>query len=311
MKKIIKISTILAGIIISSNAVASNTPKTLNIGILGGESATQQIGDNMCVKNFLDKELNVDTKLRNSSDYAGVIQGQLGGTIDLVLNGSASAFASVYTQDPNAVELVAIPQDDTDNSKGYYSVVVVKSDSPYKTLKDLKGKAFGFADPDSTSGYLVPQYQFSQMFGGNMDNKFNNTFSSVTFSGGHEQDLVGVLNGQFDGAVTWSSLVGDRSKGYTSGEFTEFVSAGHPDLMKKIRVIWKSDLIPNGPITIRKNLPEDFKKKVIAALHKLDKEDHPCMEKALGGQLHLANTSLKDYQAIINLRKTLNDNNRS
>ena len=57
MKKIIKISTILAGIIISSNAFASNAPKTLNIGILGGESATQQIGDNMCVKKFLDKEL--------------------------------------------------------------------------------------------------------------------------------------------------------------------------------------------------------------------------------------------------------------
>jgi TRAP-type uncharacterized transport system substrate-binding protein len=35
-------------------------------------------------------------------------------------------------------------------------VVIVKADSPYKTLDDLKGKAFGFADPDSTSGYLIP-----------------------------------------------------------------------------------------------------------------------------------------------------------
>lgn len=40
-------------------------------GILGGQNATQQIGDNQCVKAFLDKELNVDTKLRNSSDYSG------------------------------------------------------------------------------------------------------------------------------------------------------------------------------------------------------------------------------------------------
>ena len=46
-----------------------------------------------------------------------------------------------------------------------------------------------------------------------MDNQFNGFFSSVNFSGGHEQDIVGVLNGQFDAAVTWSSMVGDASKG--------------------------------------------------------------------------------------------------
>ncbi len=65
---------------------AAAQPKELNLGILGGQNATQQIGDNQCVKTFLDKELNVDTKLRNSSDYSGVIQGLLGGKVDVVLS---------------------------------------------------------------------------------------------------------------------------------------------------------------------------------------------------------------------------------
>ncbi len=199
----VRLSAMVAGMMMAWQAAAAQ-PKELNLGILGGQNATQQIGDNQCVKAFLDKELNVDTKLRNSSDYSGVIQGLLGGKVDVVLSMSPSSYASVYLNNPKAVDIVGIAVDDKDQSRGYHSVVIVKADSPYKTLDDLKGKAFGFADPDSTSGYLIPNHAFKEKFGGNADNKYNNTFSSVTFSGGHEQDILGVLNGQFAGAVTWA-----------------------------------------------------------------------------------------------------------
>ncbi len=96
MKKVLSLTTLMAGAMMVFNAAAADAPKELNLGILGGQNATQQIGDNQCVKQFLDKELNVDTKLRNSSDYSGVIQGLLGGKIDLVLSMSPSSFASVY-----------------------------------------------------------------------------------------------------------------------------------------------------------------------------------------------------------------------
>mgnify|MGYP004708132799 FL=1 len=56
--------------VMAANAFAADAPKELNLGILGGQNATQQIGDNQCVKDFFDKELSVDTKLRNSSDYS-------------------------------------------------------------------------------------------------------------------------------------------------------------------------------------------------------------------------------------------------
>ncbi|VTN14363.1 phosphonate ABC transporter, periplasmic phosphonate binding protein [Raoultella terrigena] len=60
------------------------------------------------MKDFLDKELNVDTKLRNSSDYSGVIQGLLGGKVDVVLSMSPSSYASVYINNPKAVDIVGI-----------------------------------------------------------------------------------------------------------------------------------------------------------------------------------------------------------
>lgn len=81
---------------------AAEAPKELNLGILGGQNATQQIGDNQCVKDFFDKELQVDTKLRNSSDYSGVIQGLLGNKIDLVLSMSPASYASVLSAEPKS-----------------------------------------------------------------------------------------------------------------------------------------------------------------------------------------------------------------
>ncbi|ORM50916.1 phosphonate ABC transporter substrate-binding protein [Pantoea conspicua] len=284
---------------------AADAPKQLNLGILGGQNATQQIGDNQCVKTFFDKELGVDTQMRNASDYSGVIQGLLGGKIDMVLSMSPASFASVYLQDPKAVDVVGIVVDDKDQSRGYHSVVIVKADSPYKKLEDLKGKSFGMADPDSTSGFLMPNQAFKKEFGGTVDDKYNNTFSSVTFSGGHEQDILGVLNNQFDGAVTWTSLVGDRNSGYSAGAFGRLIRMDHPDLMKQIRIIWQSPLIPNGPVLVSNKLPADFKAKVVAAIKKLDKEDHACFVKAVGGKQHIGPATVADYQNIIDMKRDL------
>ncbi|XBS71273.1 phosphonate ABC transporter substrate-binding protein [Acerihabitans sp. KWT182] len=308
MKKTLSLAALVAACAIMFNAAAADAPKELNLGILGGQNATQQIGDNQCVKAFFDKKLNVDTKLRNSSDYAGVIQGLLGDKLDMVLSMSPSSYASVYLNKPNAVDLVGIVVDDTDQSRGYYSVVIVKADSPYKKLEDLKGKSFGFADPDSTSGYLIPDFVFKKQFGGNTDNKYNNTFSSVTFSGGHEQDILGVLNGQFDGAVTWTSMTGDYNAGYNTGAFGRLIRMDHPDLMKQIRIIWKSPMIPNGPILVRHSLPADFKAKVVDTIKQLDKEDHACFIKAVGGTQHIEPTSVAEFQNIIDLKRALTQN---
>jgi len=296
---------LVTGALMTFGVNAADAPKQLNLGILGGQNATQQIGDNQCVKSFFDKELNVDTQMRNASDYSGVIQGLLGGKIDMVLSMSPASFASVYLQDPKAVDIVGIVVDDKDQSRGYHSVVVVKADSPYKKLEDLKGKAFGMADPDSTSGFLMPNQAFKKDFGGSVDDKYNNFFSSVTFSGGHEQDILGVLNDQFAGAVTWTSLVGDRSTGYTSGAFTRMMRMDQPDLMNKIRIIWQSPLIPNGPVLVSNKLPAEFKAKVVAAIKKLDKEDHACFVKAVGGEQHIGEATLADYQNVIDMKRDL------
>ena len=50
-----------------------------------------------------------------------------------------------------------------DGTIGYYAVAFVRADSPYKTLDDLKGKIWAWAEPNSSSGYLFPLVGFRNM----------------------------------------------------------------------------------------------------------------------------------------------------
>ena len=78
-------------------------------------------------------------------------------------------------------------------------------------MDDAKGKIFAFADPNSTSGYLVPGAELTAKYG-----KLDAYFSEVKMSGGHEQTIVGVANGDFDAGVSWADGLGNWEDGYTT-----------------------------------------------------------------------------------------------
>ena len=81
-------------------------------------------------------------------------------------------------------------------------------------------------------------------------------------------------------------MVGDYNTGYTTGAFNRLIRMDHPDLMKQIRIIWQSPLIPNGPIPVSNALPADFKAKVVAGSEKAGRRI-ACFIKAMGGTQHI------------------------
>src|SRR5271165_6736786 len=104
---------------------------------------------------YLSQQLGTKVTLRVANDYAAVIEGQRAGNIHIGYYGPASFARALVT----GVKATAFVIDvNSDGSKGYYSVFYVKADSPYKTIDDLKGKALGLVDPNSTSGYNMPLY---------------------------------------------------------------------------------------------------------------------------------------------------------
>ena len=148
MKKLIAAALATTALTTSAFAGGHSISK-FRIGILGGENAQDRMNNNECLRAKTEDLLGVETKLFAPADYNGVIQGLLGGTIDLAWLG-ASGYAKTYLSDPEAVEPVLVKVN-VDGGYGYYSVGFARKDSGITSLESMKGKKFGFGDPNSTS----------------------------------------------------------------------------------------------------------------------------------------------------------------
>lgn len=211
------------------------------------------------VARVFQERTGVEMRIFTATDYAGTVQALTSGQIQMAQLG-ASGYASAWIDSNGAVEPL-VTNKELDGALGYHSILIVKSDSPYKKLDDLKGKTLAWADPNSTSGYLIPLV--SLRGAGIEPEKF---FGRTLFSGGHEQSVLGVINGQLDSAFTWSS------KGHNAGQIRAMVDRGVLK-MDQFRVVWESPLIPNPLVVVRKDMPEDMKRELRAfwiELHKID-----------------------------------------
>ena len=270
-----------------------------NIGILGGENAQDRLNNHECLKTYAEDALGVPVKLFAPADYNGVIQGLLGGTIDMAWLG-ASAYAATYLSDPEAVEPVLV-KINLDGSYGYHSIGFARKDSGVTSLDDMQGKKFGFGDPNSTSGYLIPSIEIPQATGASMEN--GDYFGEVVFTGGHEQTIVAVNNGDIDGGVTWADGQGAWEDGYNSGALRKAVDAGLID-MNDLVEIWRSKPIPEGPIVLRKALPDEVKATMTALVDGMYDADPDCTYNISAGEsLGFDPIAHEAYLSIIEARK--------
>ncbi|UWQ46561.1 phosphonate ABC transporter substrate-binding protein [Leisingera aquaemixtae] len=296
MKKLI--AAVLATTALTA-PVAAEEIKEFRIGILGGENAQDRLNNNECLREYAEKELGVETKLFAPADYNGVIQGLLGGNIDMAWLG-ASGYAKTYLSDPEAVEPVLVKVN-SDGGYGYYSVGFARKDSGITSLEDLKGKTFGFGDPNSTSGYLIPSIEIPNKINASMDS--GDYFGEVKFTGGHEQTIVAVANGDVDGGVTWADGLGEWEDGYQSGALRRAVDAGLVDMNDMVE-IWKSAPIPEGPVVLRKALPAEVKAKMTALMDNLSEIDRDCFYGVAAGEAKSFDPITHDaYEVIIEARK--------
>lgn len=271
------------------------------IGILGGENAQDRLSSHECLKTYTEDALGVETKLFAPADYAGVIQGLVGGTLDMAWLG-ASGYAATYLQDPEAVEPVLV-KINLDGSYGYHSIGFARKDSGITSLDDMEGKVFGFGDPNSTSGYLIPSIEIPQE-GEEITMESGDYFGEVKFTGGHEQTIVAVNNGDIDAGVTWADGQGNWEDGYNSGALRKAVDAGLVD-MNDLVEIWKSKPIPEGPIVLRKSLPADVKEKMVALVDNMHETDQDCSYSISAGEsLGFDPITHDAYLSIIEARKS-------
>ena len=302
MKKTIALA--LASTMLASIAQAQEIEE-FRIGILGGENAQDRMNSYACLQEYTAEALGVPTKLFAPADYNGVIQGLLGGTLDMAWLG-ASAYAATYLQDPEAVEPVLVKVN-LDGSIGYHSIGFARKDAGVATLDDMQGKVFGFGDPNSTSGYLIPSIEIPQA-GEGITMESGEFFGEVKFTGGHEQTIVAVANGDIDAGVTWADGQGNWEDGYNSGALRKAVDAGLVD-MNDLVEIWKSKVIPEGPVVLRKALPAEVKTAMVELVDGLHERDADCAYGvAAGDTLGFEPVTHDVYSSVIAARQAVINN---
>ncbi|MGZ2256478.1 phosphonate ABC transporter substrate-binding protein [Roseobacter sp. A03A-229] len=297
MKKLI--CALVATTALTSTGFAEGITE-FRIGILGGENAQDRLNAHECLKEYTEEALGVPVKIFTPADYNGVIQGLLGGTMDYAWLG-ASSYAAVHIQDPEAVEAVLV-KINLDGSYGYHSIGFARKDSGITSLEDLQGKVFGFGDPNSTSGYLIPSIEIPQE-GDEITMNSGDYFGEVKFTGGHEQTVLAVVNGDIDGGVTWADGQGNWEDGYNSGQLRKMVDNGLID-MNDLVEIWRSKPIPEGPIVLRSALPEDVKATMTTLIDNMYETDPECAYNISAGEsLGFDPITHEAYVSIVEARK--------
>lgn len=196
----------------------------------------------------LQTSLGMPVEVVMPSSYGAVVEGLLAGSVDLARLGPA-AYVSAKKQDAGITAFATVArklpgQGGEDIS--YRSILLVRNDSPYKTLLSLRGKKVALVDPDSTSGALIPRHVFSRVIKAPLDKYFG----QVVYSGAHDLSMSNLSKGRID-AIFISSV--SLAAAVENGSFKR----------EDFRTLWQSQAIPRNPFVLRSRLCADTRKKII------------------------------------------------
>ena len=86
-------------------------------------------------------------------------------------------------------------------ARTYTQVVIVKKESAFRKLADLKGRRVAHTSPSSNSGNLAPRALFPA------EGLVPDKDYKVLYSGKHDQSLMGVMSGDYDAAPITSDIL--------------------------------------------------------------------------------------------------------
>jgi phosphonate transport system substrate-binding protein len=141
-----------------------------------------------------------------------------------------------YARNRSVMRLLAMP---LWGGKPLYRsyLIVPAADRTTASLADLGGKVFAYSDPDSNSGFLVPQYAMHRL-GLNPTTHFRRTF----FTYAHRKVVLAVGQGLAHG-------------GAVDGYVWDTIARQSPAIAAATRVAWRSDEYGFPPLVARTSIP--------------------------------------------------------
>jgi phosphonate transport system substrate-binding protein len=149
-----------------------------------------------------------------------------------------------------------------DRYQGYNLVVIVRKDSPFQKLTDLKGKKLAHTSPSSNSGHMAPLALFPK------EGLVPEKDYKIVFSGKHDQSVMGVKSGDYDAAAVASDV---------------FERMAHRKEINEsdFRVLYRSALFPTSSFAYAHDLEPTLRDRMLKCFY--DYRFTPEMQKAFDG----------------------------
>jgi len=268
----------------ASAAKSSTCPNgKVNFGVEPYDSGPKFTGAYKALASALQDNLGCPVKLVITSNYTAEVEAMRAKKLDVAEFGP---LGYIFAHKLSNAQPVAVFGTMQHKPVTYTAAIWVPAGSSITTVAALKGHTLALSDPASTSGNLYPLYALLKA-GLNPTKDVN-----IEYAGGHPQSLLALTNGKADAAEV------------NSQQQATAVAAGQFDT-SKFTTLWRSDPIPNDPITVRGDLPQAFQTALKAALFKLTPAQLKLVDTELGvdsGPMIPAKDSMfKTVRSIVDL----------
>lgn len=186
-------AAVISLLVACDGADANNN--VLRIGIAFDEASPTATSTNQRFIEGLEEATGRRVEIIEDVTYLIGIEAMRSGNLDMMF---ASSFNYVHASQVVDVEILA-----TLSAPGTVTYFITHVDSGIYTMEDFENRTFAFVNESSTSGFLFPAYDLINRF--NLDATQialpGHFFSTVVMTGTHDNSVIGVYNGDFDGAA--------------------------------------------------------------------------------------------------------------
>lgn len=235
------------GITLAAGEVCEN-PYPLRFSLIPRTDLVKQMEEHRPLLQHLERKLDRKIVIVQSSSYGTVIEGLLANTIDLASMGPAS-YAIARNRDPSITPFVTWTMQAghfvKQGAHSYNSLLIVRSDSAFMRVGELRKRRISLTDPASTSGGVIPRAEFSKLIGQSLEE----FAGGVTYSGSHDRSISALKKGQVDAAFV------------ASEHLDQAIREGRIKA-EELRVLWESSPIPHDPFVYRGKLCPELKARI-------------------------------------------------